>query len=302
MQARIEEFEGKHFGIYFDLTVLTQEEALEKMQAGEFPDILSFPSTMQLISEPDALQVEKEGLDADLIKTGEMGGTQRAVPYCTGGAVFLCNEELIYASEDLLPPDGLPTMEWLQDAQEAGIGLARVKGTSAADIATAEVDQEVALQLLQAPETDWQSVATGETAMAVAGLGDLCSILSRAQSENTTLTVTPLSHTAVQVQYVAIYCGEEKEKASAAAGWCSYLLTEKVQKRLPDNYSFPIRTDLVDLLPEDFTMAKLYELRRGESIHTISLQDRQKLEEELQNLQTQGASAEQIYRCVKSAF
>ena len=31
LQARIEEFEGKHFGIYFDLTVLTQEEALENL-------------------------------------------------------------------------------------------------------------------------------------------------------------------------------------------------------------------------------------------------------------------------------
>lgn len=114
LSDRAAAFEKKHFGVFINVTAMTQEEFEARLNRGERADAYSFPLGWGYAERFQALEdVEAEFLPG-LAQTGVWEGERYALPYAMSGYLLLSNSRLEQERSVSLSEE-----DWRAELQEA---------------------------------------------------------------------------------------------------------------------------------------------------------------------------------------
>ena len=115
LKSAVASYEKKYPGMYIEVEGMTVQEAQERLQKGEKPDLYSFPLGFVPPGELCPIQAP-ETIRASFLKTGQQQGQQLALPYMMGGYALIVNRSKFIDHQLLLPSDEDWTAESVHDA------------------------------------------------------------------------------------------------------------------------------------------------------------------------------------------
>ncbi|MDP2892725.1 MAG: hypothetical protein Q8O09_06280 [Bacillota bacterium] len=104
--ARIREYEKKTPGVFIEMNAMSQEKFKARLERGECPDLLSFPTGA--LSEPQETLgdvIPNPNIRGALMQSACGGMRAFAVPYAMGGYLLAVNDDMLYDNQ-LCPPSG----------------------------------------------------------------------------------------------------------------------------------------------------------------------------------------------------
>ena len=98
--ARASEIEEKYFGVFINVSAMTVDEYIARVERGERADIYSFPLGLEysdkfLPPEYDSITPALNAIRSSLIHTGQYEGVLYALPYMYSGYCFVVNNTLM---------------------------------------------------------------------------------------------------------------------------------------------------------------------------------------------------------------
>ncbi|MHB1315908.1 MAG: hypothetical protein ACYCX2_10560 [Christensenellales bacterium] len=102
-------------GMYIEVVGMTIDEAQQRMQNGEYPDLYSFP--LGFMPQGDLCEISApENMQEKALQAGQYGQRQLALPYMLGSYALIVNKSMFYERQLLLPSDEEWTPEALKEA------------------------------------------------------------------------------------------------------------------------------------------------------------------------------------------
>ena len=252
--------EKKHFGVYFKVEAMSAEDCEARMQNGERADIYSFPAgwcsgeklrTMNLTQKP--------AMKSSFVSAGEYDGEQHAIPYLYSVYNLLISSAIASEKSVQLPSDGMSaefvadTAEKLDFSRKSG----RVYGMSGNAVLAA-------LYGVHGDVTQINSFRDSDASMAFADIrfmGDLDRLNKLGKGiEHSSYTVTCYTDL---VQYIGIDSETDDSKLSYCNEFISNVLSEKMQRTIPELGVF-YTVELPDeLVFEQETVQKMYDAAKN---------------------------------------
>ncbi|MGI6168762.1 MAG: hypothetical protein ACOYI4_03465, partial [Christensenellales bacterium] len=107
LNDRASAFESRTPGVFIETTGMTAQEAKQRLQSGERPDLVSFPTGYEPPMQMKTLTMP-ENVRPALAQSALVEGEVRALPYMYGGYMLIANRTLFLQMGMDLPLDG----EW----------------------------------------------------------------------------------------------------------------------------------------------------------------------------------------------
>ena len=252
LKNRALEFEKNHGGIFIEVEGMTQEEADQRIAAGETPDMITFTTgytpalNLSEISMPTQIKPQ-------LKTSAQLDGKNRAVPFMMGGYVMLANRTLFAQNGIDLPLDGEWDLETLQEAvadftalqenngeifaigyENSQWGLAQASMLTYLEGTVATAGNSILT------EDALQAFCDGKLAIYFGNQGCLNNVKSAAMEKGLSYEIYSMGNYTDLVQYIAITEGENREKQKIEEKFILSLLSEKNQKKLADLRVFSV--------------------------------------------------------------
>lgn len=270
LKRRITEFESNHPYVFIEVEQMTLQQANEAMQLGNYPDIISYPSTYE-ISIPLA------SLPPASFNAAFLGDTHKAYPYMCGGYCIIVNSEML-DENGVMPPDGWGIRpESLLDSVQYGLIFDSEKGYSGMP----------AMALHQYPELEGPNISTwgspevpdaalslpfseNEDSLKAFCKSEVCVLLAshrqlfevtRAyeQNEAPTFSAFAIGGYTDMVQWVSVPQHEDTLRESLSIAFAEYLVSERVQRKLTALGVIPVVPDL-EIYQDDECRGAMYNL------------------------------------------
>ncbi len=266
LQKRITQFEGQNPHVFIELRTLTPEKALQALEAGEMPDIVSYPYGTALALDFANLPAETTIFD---------GLPDTAYPYMCGGYCLLVNTDLLAEKGIDLPSGWGLRPEALLSAAETGVCFDSEQGYTALPALAvhtypeAEKPQvstwgasdppDAALSL----EADWQdgfaSFCAGDKAILIASHRQLFEASeSFTQGDVPPFTAYAIGPYTDMVQMIGVTRNEDALRQSAAESFLTYLLSDSAQAKLEPLGVFPVKPNL-EIYEQNDILKNMYE-------------------------------------------
>lgn len=237
---RTKKFEKKYNGVFIEVLSMTEEEAAQRLDRGEKPDMYSFALGW---SYPERF-VPLENFDypfiGNLKSCGYANGSCYAVPFMLSGYLLLVNVEL--AQERSLPLPKKPediSPQWLAEAQKT---LTFSRGKKKAQIAGLAASPEIAAYTGAGAETaDPEAFKSKQAAMAIADLrfaGDVSRSLE--EGNGFLFEAYPVTSYTNLVQLIGISRDIDEREAAYANVFIDMLLGEQAQASLAEIGALPV--------------------------------------------------------------
>ena len=242
-------YNKKHPGVHIKVTGMTEKKFFERTARGERPDAYSFASGFIGTEDLAPLSVDLPAL-AFGIPAAKSRGTLYAAPYFFSGYALAVNPQLLY-------PAGLTAPETV-DAAFLQQVLSLEKKTP----------QLYAPELAAAMFDVRGSLATREQFLegkSLAGLIDLYTYGAIGRSDTLTILIETLPYAAFTdlVQYIGADAGADETRRGIVADFAAYLLSEDIQRRLPQLGAMPAARDVPGIVFSDDLLADFYAAASG---------------------------------------
>ena len=189
-------FEKDNLGVLVLVSSYTKESAEERMQKGEYPDVISFSLGVD-VSNLKEINLKKETF-------GKIGGKTYALPWCRGGYVLI--ENLLAKGEKLIVSNAEYTQPFLS---------LYLNGLNFSDYA------------VKKPLDAYVDFTSGRAKYFLATQRDVI----RLENRDLSVKITPLKEFSDLYQYVAITTTDDK-KYQLSHKFIEHLLCEDVQLKL----------------------------------------------------------------------
>jgi hypothetical protein len=247
LKERATAFERNMPGVFIEVHGMTAQEAQQRLESGETPDLISYPTGFSPPMEMTALSMP-EGVREDLAESASADGAAAAIPYMYGGYMLLANRMLFLQQGMDLPLDGVWDAALLsetitaladvsQDNEQTIYGLAIEKETWTLPqnamllFADGRIVNDKAVLLT---EGGVDAFLSGNAALLVSGPGGYKTVRESAAEEGIAYQVYPLSDYTDMVQYVGVCAADSTGKAAVGGQFCDFLLSEASQKKLAE--------------------------------------------------------------------
>lgn len=267
LQKRITQFEGQNPHVFISIRTLTSEEALQALQSGEKPDIISYPYGKEMPLEMAALPAV-DTMFSDLPNT--------AYPYMCGGYCLLINTDMLIEQGMDIKSDWGIRPEALLEAAKIGVCFDEEDGCTSLpalafhaypegqkpQVSTwGEPDPpDVALSLDAAWKDGFEAFCSGNAGMLIASHRQLF----EATEQYTQGEVPPFSAYAIgpytdMVQMIAVARQSDDDlRQEAAASFAAFILSDSAQRKLEALGVFPVKPGLDIYAQSDIHLA-MYE-------------------------------------------
>ncbi len=275
LQKRITQFEGQNPHVFIEIQTFTEEEALQALQSGEKPDIISYPYGNELPLEMAELPA------VDTIFTDL---PSNAYPYMCGGYCLLVNTEILTESGIELKSDWGIRPEALLEAAQLGVCFDAENGcTSLPALALhaypeAERPQistwgepdppDAALSLNATWEDGFDAFCSGDAGVLIASHRQLFESSEQyTQGEVPPFAAYAISPYTDMVQMIGV--AQQREDAlrqKAAESFASFLLSNSAQKKLEALGVFPVKPGLSIYQQSDIHLSMYEQLSMGAAL------------------------------------
>lgn len=263
LKNRAAEFEKINPYVFITVNAMTAEEAEQRLQNGERPDILSFPLGFSV----EALLAELPETQAELLPSvksiGQKGLQTLAYPYMMGFYTMTINQEVFFSSGATLPiGSGLPranfhylTYHAEQDWKEEEAHVLSYSDTyGLSPLKTLEYFREEGENdfFTGAPPDDYAPAASaflgdgtesflkGKAALLLAPAADYEKLLLDQRASSLSMTTFAFSDYTDLVQMVGVCRTEDSAKRNMCQDFCASLLRLKAQKGLENLKMLPV--------------------------------------------------------------
>ena len=269
LRARAASFEKSNPYVYMDVQGMTPQEAAQRMENGEQPDILSYP--LGFLQNTDML-AELPPTERLLPAYAACGGTW-AYPYMADTYTLLCNQELCSELEIPLPLGD----EFTQANFAVALDTATKAGKTALAIDAETWEPYMALLYPQFAEDDGsveppepapfsayaategtEAFLNGEAAMLLLTSGGAVKLAADKRMDAMSISQYPISEYTDAVQFVSVARTEDAAKEAMCAEFAAALLKRSPQSKLAGLQMLPT-TNIADIYDgertEDFLRA-----------------------------------------------
>ncbi len=274
LEKRIAQFEGNNPHVFIELKSLTADEALQALQNGEKPDLISYPYGIDLPLELAALP-HTDTLFSGLPDT--------AYPYMCGGYCILLNTDLM--TENSIDPavnDGIRPEALLEAAKlgvafdaEAGytslpaLALHTYPPASRPSVSTWGEPEppDAALNIQGNWENGFAAFCEGNTAVLIASHRQLFEATDdMTQSSVPGFTACAIGPYTDMVQMIGVAKQEDELRMDTCKSFSSFMLTSNVQKKLEALGVFPVIGGLEIYAESDIHQAIYERLSQGAAL------------------------------------
>ena len=243
LSTRAGVFEKQNTYVYIDLYAMTAEEAKEKLNAGERPDIISFP--LGFIAEEELGDLEK---------------THKLMPaysdLCTNAYPYMADSYRLFCNSSVLTEKQLPFSSEITENEFYRV----TNGNSIAGTKNSDHLPSCALAFPDFAEEDMSFITEEETtikkeiifregselffqseaAFYVAPLSETKNILADKTAGNFGLQAYRISHYTDLVQMIGYFPQEDEKKNAICRQFCESMLSEAVQKAVLSCNMMPV--------------------------------------------------------------
>lgn len=282
LQKRITQFEGQNPHVFINIRTLTFEEALQALQSGEKPDIISYPNGKEIPLDMAALP------SVDTIFSGL---PDTAYPYMCGGYCLLINTDMLTEKGlDIKSDWGIRPESLLEVAQigvcfDAEDGCTSLPALALHAYPEAEKPQvstwgepdppDVALSLDAAWEEGFEAFCAGDTGVLIASHRQLFEATEQfTQGEVPPFSAYAISPYTDMVQMIGVTKqGEDKIRQEAAESFAAFILSDSAQRKLEALGVFPVKPGLDIYQQSDIHLAMYEQLSAGAALPPQNAQD-----------------------------
>ena len=268
LKKRVKEFESSNGHVFIEVQSMTLPEALDALQAGETPDMVSYPFGV----DPG---VSFSPLPAKDVLFSYI--TDFAYPYMCGGYCILVNTDTLNEQGQYVSDDWGIRPDELVEAVQLGIGFDAEDGYSSLPaIALHEYPAatgpnistwgepempDAALCLSNAVYTDaFESFCQGETCVLIASHRQLFEATQLyEQNECPSFCAYAIGGYTDMVQLIGVTECEDSQKQAVCTAFAEYLISDSVQKKLEALGVFPVIPDL-EIYSDNLCLNAMYEL------------------------------------------
>lgn len=222
---------GKHFGVYFNVIAMSEDEFRERTARGESADIYSYPLGFEYSDKLMRLdENELPHIKGRLSDSGRDNGILYAVLYLYSGYCFAENCEINKSTNSEAPLDSDFLNNILKYNESAVCGNELISVICGLDKCTGNTDR----------------FKSGECEFAVADFRTAGDCIRKYESgKGFSGRYVPCTHFTDLVQFLCINKSIDEGKVSYAYEFINSILSEKVQKKLPEMGAYTV-TDCFD--------------------------------------------------------